>query len=261
MFNMGIPAPKTLIFVGIQPTFHPFPVFFHIDRSHQMFQVVVLWFLSIGCIVFRPIQSKLQQDVCMHKREKRYQQNPYIANPYLRQALESYEILHAQATAGNVTEDLLRAATSQDGAVHRYLYLELTVSGLGNRLNSLLSGFLYALLTRRILLVSAGTYSFDDLFCQPFSGGNWLWPVEVSFDHLVNMAEYKDRFLPIAGTADTHIHTLIYPLNLFSTTDTPFHSTTTCVLTTTTMLLLLLLLLLMHPLYTICCSCCCCYCY
>ena len=171
-----------------------------------MFHVVILWLLSIGGIFFRSIQCKLQQDVCMHKREKRYQQNPYLANPYLRQALESYEILHAQATAENITEDLLRAATSQGGAVHRYLYLELTSSGLGNRLNSLLSGFLYALLTHRVLLVSAGTYSFDDLFCQPFAGGNWLWPQDINFNHLVDIAVKQDRFLQIAGTVTSHQH-------------------------------------------------------
>lgn len=187
-----------------------------------MFQIVLLWLLSFGGIFFRPIQSKPQQDVCMHKREKRYQQNPYIANPYLRQALESYEILHAQATAGNITEDLLRAATSKDGgAVHRYLYLELTSSGLGNRLNSLLSGFLYALLTHRVLLVSAGTYSFDDLFCQPFSGGNWLWPQVVTYDHLVNIAVKPDRFLTIAGTCSTNIPVKYGPVSLIINSFTP----------------------------------------
>lgn len=97
---------------------------------------------------------------CKHRYDYRYHQNPTINNPYLYKALEDYSIFHINATAGtNVTEDLLRIAMHTDSsASRRYLYLDLSASGLGNRLNTLLSGFLYAVLSRRVLLIASSGY-------------------------------------------------------------------------------------------------------
>ncbi|CAD6226984.1 unnamed protein product [Miscanthus lutarioriparius] len=53
----------------------------------------------------------------------------------------------------------------------------LPFDGLGNRILSMLSGFLYALLTDRVLL-AAWPPDSADLFCEPFPGPTWRLPVE-----------------------------------------------------------------------------------
>jgi hypothetical protein len=118
------------------------------------FQVVLVLALFIG-------YTDGITDACKHRYDYRYSQNPTIHNPYLRQALEDYTLFHINATTGtNVTQDLLHIAMHENGHAHpnRYLFLDLSASGLGNRLNTLLSGFLYALLSRRVLLISSSGY-------------------------------------------------------------------------------------------------------
>lgn len=47
--------------------------------------------------------------------------------------------------------------------------------GLGNRIMTLVSAFVYALLTDRVLLTQR-TVDNDELFCEPFPGTSWLLP-------------------------------------------------------------------------------------
>jgi len=72
---------------------------------------------------------------------------------------------------------------------NKYLYLELNSSGLGNRVHSILSGFLLALLTKRILLIHSNDYDFNDIFCQPFPESNWIWPTTVKWSSIEKMDE------------------------------------------------------------------------
>nr|CAD1827080.1 unnamed protein product [Ananas comosus var. bracteatus] len=48
-------------------------------------------------------------------------------------------------------------------------------NGLGNRMLSLVSTFLYALLTDRVLLTDV-TKGSENLFCEPFPGSSWVVP-------------------------------------------------------------------------------------
>ena len=101
-------------------------------------------------------------------------------NHFFHQALRHYVSLHASATGStNVTEDLMYGKSK-----YRYLYLDLSASGLGNRLNTLLSGFLAAVLYNRVLLISAPEFDINDLLCQPFEGADWIWPRELQWDVL-----------------------------------------------------------------------------
>jgi len=56
----------------------------------------------------------------------------------------------------------------------------LPFDGLGNRMLSMVSGFLYALLTERIFLAALPPDSAD-LFCEPFPGTTWRLPVDHDF--------------------------------------------------------------------------------
>ncbi|KAJ6428196.1 hypothetical protein OIU84_023585 [Salix udensis] len=50
-------------------------------------------------------------------------------------------------------------------------------NGLGNRIISMASSFLYALLTNRVLLVDLGS-DMAGVFCEPFPNTSWLLPVD-----------------------------------------------------------------------------------
>ncbi|KAF3641001.1 Galactoside 2-alpha-L-fucosyltransferase [Capsicum annuum] len=51
----------------------------------------------------------------------------------------------------------------------------ISYSGLGNRILTLASAFLYAVLTNRVLLIDPGV-NMPDLFCEPFPEVSWLLP-------------------------------------------------------------------------------------
>ena len=109
-----------------------------------------------------------------------YKHSPYTASPHLLQKLRDYEARHKKCGPGTpqyakAIDNLRSGSSNTEAAECRYL-VWLPYNGLGNRMLSLLSTFLYALLTDRVLLVRS-TDDFTDLFCEPFPGGTtWNLP-------------------------------------------------------------------------------------
>ncbi|KAJ4847394.1 hypothetical protein Tsubulata_038581 [Turnera subulata] len=116
----------------------------------------------------------------------RYQSVLYRKNslhkpsPYLISKLRKYEDLHRRC--GPYTESYNRTLkkletqymkNSSTGDCNYIVWLRL--NGLGNRIITMVSAFLYALLTNRVLLVDYGT-DMDDLFCEPFPKTTWRLP-------------------------------------------------------------------------------------
>jgi xyloglucan fucosyltransferase len=58
---------------------------------------------------------------------------------------------------------------------------------MGNRINTVISSFALALLTRRVLLIAQPEFDWDELFCQPFPGGNWIWPSALPWQLLTDV--------------------------------------------------------------------------
>ncbi|MQM06848.1 hypothetical protein Taro_039680 [Colocasia esculenta] len=106
--------------------------------------------------------------------------SPYNPSPYLLKKLRKYEALHKKC--GPDTEmykravDQLKANQSIRATECQYL-VWISYSGLGNRILTLASTFLYALLTDRVLLVDRGA-DMPDLFCEPFPEVTWLLPLD-----------------------------------------------------------------------------------
>ncbi|KAJ1258558.1 hypothetical protein BS78_10G084700 [Paspalum vaginatum] len=103
-------------------------------------------------------------------------------SPYLIKRLRQQEAL--QRRCGPGTEPYTRASErlksgqtdvdNVDGC--NYLVL-ISYRGLGNRMLSMTSAFLYAMLTSRVLLVDRGYgNTLADLFCEPFPGTTWALP-------------------------------------------------------------------------------------
>nr|CAD1826240.1 unnamed protein product [Ananas comosus var. bracteatus] len=57
----------------------------------------------------------------------------------------------------------------------------ISYNGLGNRILTGASAFLYALLTNRVLLIDRGA-DMANLFCEPFPGTSWLLPLDFPVD-------------------------------------------------------------------------------
>ncbi|XP_047332449.1 galactoside 2-alpha-L-fucosyltransferase-like [Impatiens glandulifera] len=100
---------------------------------------------------------------------------------YLISKLRKYESLHKRCgpytKSYNETIKRLQSSqdfTSSDPSDCNYL-VWISFSGLGNRILTLTSAFLYALLTNRVLLVDRGA-DIPDLFCEPFPETSWLLP-------------------------------------------------------------------------------------
>ncbi|XP_066344218.1 probable fucosyltransferase 7 [Miscanthus floridulus] len=113
----------------------------------------------------------------------------HALSPHLVSGLRRYESLHRLCAPGTPAYaravERLRAASPNasagDGADPsgaRCNYLVWTPNaGLGNRILSIASGFLYALLTDRVLLLHSGSrHDLDGLFCEPFPGSTWILP-------------------------------------------------------------------------------------
>ncbi|CAB4264674.1 unnamed protein product [Prunus armeniaca] len=66
----------------------------------------------------------------------------------------------------------------------------ISYSGLGNKILTITSAFLYALLTNRVLLVDPGK-DMADLFCEPFPENSWLLSKDFSIKEKFNKFDQK----------------------------------------------------------------------
>ncbi|EOY01851.1 Fucosyltransferase 1 [Theobroma cacao] len=120
-----------------------------------------------------------------HSCLSRYESNlyrktsPYKPSPYLLSKLRNYEDLHKRCGPNtqsyNKTVEQLKSGRSVGSTDCKYV-VWVCYSGLGNRILTLASVFLYALLTERVLLVDRGK-DMADLFCEPFPEKSWFLPL------------------------------------------------------------------------------------
>ncbi|KAG6548239.1 hypothetical protein Mapa_010290 [Marchantia paleacea] len=106
-------------------------------------------------------------------------------------ALRGYERFHTKCSQGrNWTQKFLQlnksAAAAEAANEHESCQVLVFIegpAGLGNRLLSLASAFLYALLTDRAFLMDSRGH-LAKLLCQPFHDSSWLLPSDFPFEAL-----------------------------------------------------------------------------
>ncbi|CAN6245989.1 unnamed protein product [Urochloa humidicola] len=106
--------------------------------------------------------------------------SPFRPSTYLVERLRRYEARHRRCGPGAppFKEAVEHLRSGRNAAHSECQYAVWTpINGLGNRMLSLASFFLYALLTDRVLLVHAPP-EFDGLFCEPFPGSSWTLPAD-----------------------------------------------------------------------------------
>ncbi|KAG2302028.1 hypothetical protein Bca4012_060357 [Brassica carinata] len=126
--------------------------------------------------------SGFNKDSCMSRYQSYLYRkvSPYKPSLCLLSKLRAYEDLHKRC--GPVTrpytnaERLFKQKQTGDLDTEGCKYIVwMEFSGLGNRIISIASAFLYAMLTDRVLVVEGGE-QFADLFCEPFLDTTWLLP-------------------------------------------------------------------------------------
>ncbi|KAJ4833494.1 hypothetical protein Tsubulata_006665 [Turnera subulata] len=106
--------------------------------------------------------------------------SPHKPSSYLLSKLRKYENLHEHC--GPFTKSYNRSVKElQSNLIGKSRSCKYIVwigsNGMGNRIISMASAFLYALLTNRVLLVDHRA-DMTDLFCEPFPNASWLLPVD-----------------------------------------------------------------------------------
>ncbi|XP_048232276.1 galactoside 2-alpha-L-fucosyltransferase [Ricinus communis] len=126
------------------------------------------------------LASEFDKDSCLSRSEAVLYRKPSSKkpSPYLISKLRNYENLHKRC--GPDTESYKRTLLVLDSrnisSTTECNYIVWTAqAGLGNRILTIASAFLYALLTDRVLLVEFNA-DMTDLFCEPFPNTSWLLP-------------------------------------------------------------------------------------
>ncbi|KAJ6307474.1 hypothetical protein OIU76_017298 [Salix suchowensis] len=106
--------------------------------------------------------------------------SPHKPSSYLALKLRKYEDLHKRC--GPHTESYNRtleelSSGHVNGTTDCSYVVWTPANGLGNRIISMASSFLYAFLTNRVLLVDLGT-DMAGVFCEPFPNTSWLLPMD-----------------------------------------------------------------------------------
>ncbi|KAF3320675.1 putative fucosyltransferase 8 [Carex littledalei] len=132
------------------------------------------------------LSPNIDEQLC-HSRYKSYQyrqKSPFTLSPYLTKKLRKYEAYHKKCGPGS---RLYKKAMKQLKSGHNYensqckYVIWFPCNGLGNRMLTLASTFLYALLTNRVLLTNMGKES-ENLFCEPFPGSSWILPPDFPYN-------------------------------------------------------------------------------
>ncbi|XP_010527934.1 PREDICTED: galactoside 2-alpha-L-fucosyltransferase-like [Tarenaya hassleriana] len=129
------------------------------------------------------LSAEFNGDSCRSRYQSAFyrKHSPYKPSEYLVSRLRNYEMLHKRCGPGTeaykkALEQLDHEQVTTASGECKYV-VWVSFSGLGNRILSLASVFLYALLTDRVLLVDRGK-DLDDIFCEPFPGASWLLPLD-----------------------------------------------------------------------------------
>lgn len=116
---------------------------------------------------------------------------------YLLSKLRNYEALHKRCGPNtksyNQTLKQLQSGHHVEELSDCNYLVWISFSGLGNRILTLASAFLYALLTNRVLLVDPGA-DIPDLFCEPFPDTSWLLPLNFPLKNQFNRFDQTSPF-------------------------------------------------------------------
>ncbi|KAJ4720447.1 Galactoside 2-alpha-L-fucosyltransferase [Melia azedarach] len=109
--------------------------------------------------------------------------SPHKPSSYLVSKLRDYEKLHKSCGPGTEAykRSIKQLMSGQIDSSSKCKYVVwVAFCGLGNRILSITSAFLYAVLTNRVLLINEEP-DMSGLFCEPFPDASWILPMDFPF--------------------------------------------------------------------------------
>lgn len=158
-----------------------------------------------------------EQDSCLSRRQSvSYQKpTPHKQSSHLINKLQSYQKLHQRCGPGtfsyNKTIQQLKSGNKISTECQYVIWV--AYGGLGNRMLSLTSVFLYALLTNRVLLINQQP-DMENLFCEPFPQSSWILPDDFPLKNDFNSFK-KSYNLTYGNLLKTNVINHISPSSLF----------------------------------------------
>jgi xyloglucan fucosyltransferase len=151
------------------------------------------------------LHNKVKQCRSKYKQHCYWKLKNYVPQASFLRVLRKYEAHHRQCTEGHpLAEYALKGLTPPSC---KYLIWR-DLDGKGNQLISLVSAFVYALLTNRVLLITRGA-NIQNLLCDPFDGSSWLLPEDFQDDRIRESSEmhgmFYDRVLNLSSTGKKEV--------------------------------------------------------
>ncbi|KAJ7961802.1 Galactoside 2-alpha-L-fucosyltransferase [Quillaja saponaria] len=144
--------------------------------------------------------------------------SPRKPSPYLISKLRNYEDLHKRCGPHSKSYNKKMTRLIKNSKINlttRCSYIVWKGSnGLGNRMISLSSVFLYAVLTDRVLLVEFW-HDMSGLFCEPFPNSSWEFPENILTTSYLNHIQTYESLVQnnMANTSKWVLPSILY-LNL-----------------------------------------------
>lgn len=135
----------------------------------------------------KSIKSTGHSPTCKYKQTSHGRYPDELESPALLASFKDYESFHAVAADSEpFSEGLQKYIHSPQDIKNRYLIFSVRTcsTGLGNRLLPLISAYLLAMLTRRVLLVDFNDYSVDEILCNPLGNSSWSFPQNVKWSKI-----------------------------------------------------------------------------
>ena len=139
---------------------------------------IVMFCLLLLVVFFSSFERVFSEEHCLHRNEQRFRQNPLIYNTELKNALLRYNEIHKSCNQ-YIQKEILTPINDKETLNQmkcKYIILNVDISGLGNRLMTVLTYYLMALLTDRVLLILSEEYNWNEIFCEPFYNSSWIFP-------------------------------------------------------------------------------------
>ncbi|XP_058729619.1 probable fucosyltransferase 7 [Vicia villosa] len=144
--------------------------------------------------------SGFDQASCISRLQSHFyhKSSPHKPSPYLISKLRKYEEIHRKCGPNTRAynrdmEIIVNSKNNNDSSraltTCKYI-IWVPAYGLGNQIISIVSSFLYALLTDRVMLVKFGKDK-EGLFCEPFLNSTWLLPEKSPFWNARNVQSYQ----------------------------------------------------------------------
>ncbi|KAJ3677005.1 hypothetical protein LUZ60_002729 [Juncus effusus] len=142
------------------------------------------------------LSPKFDDDSCLSRfRSALFRKSsPHSPSSYLISKLRKYEELHKKCGPNT---PLYQKSIKQLNSGHSMELMECNYivwtpfNGLGNRMLTIVSAFLYAVLTDRVLLIHQ-TEDMADLFCEPFPESSWVLPSDFPIKNLTKLHRGSD---------------------------------------------------------------------